>query len=163
MTPFRAQRSLIKAFLRNAGLSHVSVSTVHKAQGSERHTVIFDPALGDSPFLKTEDAERLINVALSRAEAQLIIIISPGDRRNPLFDRIATILGNRARFDTAQDISIFTHKPDFPHCMRDKVIRIKDVIGIVDSIARDGSKIIIKDLNNGKTRTFKADFLRTNF
>ncbi len=163
LTPFRAQRSLIKAFLRNAGLSRISVSTVHKAQGSERHTVIFDPALGDSPFLKTEDAERLINVAISRAEAQLIIMIAPGDRVNPLFDRIATVIENINRPKEAEDISTFTRRPDFPHCLSGKVVRIKDIIGVVDSISKNGSRIIIKDINNGTIRTFMADFLRSNF
>ena len=163
LTPFRAQRSLIKSFLRNAGLSRISVSTVHKAQGSERHTVIFDPTLGDSPFLKTEDAERLVNVAISRAEAQLIIIIAPSDRRNLLFDRIASIIENQERRETAQDISAFTHQPDFPYCLADKKIKIKDIIGIVTSISRDGSKITIRDINSGLDRTFMTDFLRRNF
>ena len=36
LVPFRAQRSMIKRRLRDAGLSRISVSTVHRAQGSER-------------------------------------------------------------------------------------------------------------------------------
>ena len=41
LTPYRAQRGLIKNFLRNAGQAKVPVSTVHRAQGSKYHTVYF--------------------------------------------------------------------------------------------------------------------------
>ena len=59
LTPFRAQRTLIRVFLERAGYKRVRVSTVHKAQGSECHTVIFDPVDGDNRFLQTENARRL--------------------------------------------------------------------------------------------------------
>jgi len=51
LTPFRAQRALIRQKLRQAHLRHVTVSTVHRSQGSERHTVIFDPTDGGNEFL----------------------------------------------------------------------------------------------------------------
>ncbi|MGH7963961.1 MAG: AAA domain-containing protein, partial [Candidatus Binatia bacterium] len=38
LTPFRAQRALIRSFLATAGYKQVTVSTVHRARGSERHT-----------------------------------------------------------------------------------------------------------------------------
>lgn len=72
LTPYRAQRALIKTFLRNAGLNKVRASTVHKAQGSECHTVIFDPVVASGQKLlgHPEEGPRLINVALSRAKAR---------------------------------------------------------------------------------------------
>jgi superfamily I DNA and/or RNA helicase len=89
LTPFRAQRVLIRSLLNKSGLSSVTVSTVHRAQGTEREVVIFDPVNGESRFLQKPKAANLINVALSRAKRRLIIVLSPADRRNVLLDRIA--------------------------------------------------------------------------
>lgn len=94
VTPFRAQRHRIKRRLRELNLDGVSVSTVHRAQGSERHTVLFDPVRGDSSWLKSREGERLINVAISRAKARLVITLSRGDRQNVILDLIAQIAEN---------------------------------------------------------------------
>lgn len=67
------------------------VSTVHRAQGSECHTVIFDPviATGDRLLGHPEEGARLINVALSRAMARLVVIMSAGDGANEYLRRVA--------------------------------------------------------------------------
>lgn len=93
VTPFRAQRYRIKKQLREMGLERVSVSTVHRAQGSERHTVIFDPVRGGCSWMMSDEGERLITVALSRAKARLIVTLSRGDRQNPILDMIPTLSG----------------------------------------------------------------------
>tara|TARA_B100000678_G_scaffold289572_2_gene300446 strand:+ start:179 stop:1975 length:1797 start_codon:yes stop_codon:yes gene_type:complete len=82
LTPFRAQRTLIRNFLRRRH-PEISVSTVHRAQGSERTLVIFDPVDGTSSFLKGRDGERLINVAISRAKAHVIVPFVRDDLENP--------------------------------------------------------------------------------
>jgi DNA replication ATP-dependent helicase Dna2 len=94
LTPYRAQRGLIKTFLRNAGQTKVPVSTVHRAQGSEYHTVIFDPVIATGERLLGHPAEgpRLINVALSRAKARLVVILSDGDYANEYLRRIAHVI-----------------------------------------------------------------------
>jgi superfamily I DNA and/or RNA helicase len=91
LTPYRAQRGLIKTFLRNAGQTKVAVSTVHRAQGTEYHTVIFDPVIATGEKLLGHPVEgpRLINVALSRAKARLVVIMSVGDYANDYLRRIA--------------------------------------------------------------------------
>ncbi|MCM3420834.1 ATP-binding domain-containing protein [Sphingopyxis alaskensis] len=61
----------------------ISVSTVHRAQGSERTLVIFDPVDGTSNFLQGRDGERLINVAISRAKAHVIVPFVREDLNNP--------------------------------------------------------------------------------
>ena len=88
ITPFRAQRNHFKRRFREMKLGSILVSTIHRAQGSEYHTVIFDPVKGDCEWLMSEEGERLINVAISRAQARLIVTLSKGDRRNPLFELI---------------------------------------------------------------------------
>jgi len=94
LTPYRAQRGLIKTFLRNAGQTKVLVSTVHRAQGSEYHTVIFDPVIATGEKLLGHPVEgpRLINVALSRAKARLVVIMSVGDYDNEYLRRVAQLL-----------------------------------------------------------------------
>lgn len=80
LTPFRAQRVLLQAIGQDLKDSERSfeASTIHKAQGSEENTVIVDLTahLADSPqkFFRNEEAENLINVALSRAQKRLLIL-----------------------------------------------------------------------------------------
>lgn len=88
VTPFRAQRYRIRRRLQELGLGQVAVTTVHRAQGSERHTVLFDPVRGSSKFLMSDEGLRIINVAISRAKARLVITLSRGDRQNPILDYI---------------------------------------------------------------------------
>lgn len=90
LTPFVAQRKLIRKMLDARGLTKVRVSTVHAAQGAERRVVIFDPVKGNSSFLnKPENKARLLNVAISRAQACFVLIASVGDLQHPLLSKIA--------------------------------------------------------------------------
>ncbi|GEM49175.1 DEAD/DEAH box helicase [Deinococcus cellulosilyticus] len=93
LTPFRAQRLKIRMLLRQRRLEKVMVSTVHRAQGSERHSVIFDVVDGSSGFLqpdKNPDAERLVNVALSRAKGAAYVLASGTDLLNPVIQQLKT-------------------------------------------------------------------------
>lgn len=84
VTPYRAQRAYIEQLLRRQGCGGVLVTTAHAVQGSERHTILFDPVDAAGRFLSREDlGPRLINVALSRARARLVLFLSETDRRNP--------------------------------------------------------------------------------
>lgn len=90
LTPFVAQRNLIRDVLKARGMRRVRVSTVHAAQGAEIHTVIFDPVKGNSPFLlDPQNGPRLLNVAISRAKACFVLLASAGDLRHPLLSLIA--------------------------------------------------------------------------
>lgn len=90
LTPFRGQRYKLQRMLKEAGLHEVEVSTVHRAQGGERHTVIFDPTKEDARFLKRADTWRLVNVALSRAMARIILVTSKaGETGNELIRLMA--------------------------------------------------------------------------
>jgi superfamily I DNA and/or RNA helicase len=89
LTPFRPQRRLIRDTLDACGLRKVRVSTVHAAQGAEMHTVIFDPVKGNSRLLTYPDGPRLLNVAISRAQACFVLLASTGDLKHPLLSAIA--------------------------------------------------------------------------
>jgi len=68
----------------------VRVSTVHAPQGAEMHTIIFDPVKGNSRFLTNpENGERLLNVAISRAQACVVLLASIGDLEHPLLCAIS--------------------------------------------------------------------------
>jgi superfamily I DNA and/or RNA helicase len=88
LTPFRAQRALIRALFKSGSLRAVRVSTVHRAQGSESKIVVFDPVDATSSFLNSKNGRRLINVAISRAQAHVIVVTNKKDRQNPWLARI---------------------------------------------------------------------------
>lgn len=82
LTPYRAQVALLRSMLRRDH-GQVSVSTVHRAQGSERTLVIFDPVDASSTFFHGAEGDRLINVAISRAKAHVVIPYHANDLRKP--------------------------------------------------------------------------------
>lgn len=150
LTPFRAQRSVISALLGRAGLKRVLVSTVHRAQGSERHTVFFDPVAGAHDFLLGEDAKRLINVAISRAKARLVLLLSRADLANPILRLIAN------RIEQAQSakpghpsIADFVGRPDFPGCLVDQVVKHRFTTGRVSKVVGNGRYAIILEAETG--------------
>jgi hypothetical protein len=95
IAPFRAQVSLLEDLLDEVELSEIAVGTVHRFQGAERETIILD--LTESPphtlssFLggtSLRDAgSRLLNVALSRAQARLIVLANLSYLRERLTER----------------------------------------------------------------------------
>jgi len=89
LTPFRAHRALLRSMFARDRKKEIHVSTVHRAQGSERQIVLFDPVDAGSPFLNNENGRRLVNVAASRAQAHLVITIGPSDLKNPFIWKIA--------------------------------------------------------------------------
>lgn len=161
LTPFRAQRSLIRALLKERRLRKVTVSTVHRAQGSERHTVVLDPVHGQSPFLLTDDARRLVNVAISRAQARLLLTLSPTDCTNPTLRQIAELIGfsrNRTSHRAADPAELAIRDPEFPRAFLGKLIRIADTVGRLESATVEELKIV--DVDSGLLKTFKLSILR---
>lgn len=163
LTPFRAQRTLLKILIRNAGIRKVRVSTVHRAQGSECHTVIFDPVQGNSKFLQTADASHLINVALSRAKARLIITLSNEDIVNPRFRQIYDIVIFSDKPRQAKQISYFASQSNFPKCAIGEVVKIKDVVGCISRVINNGEKFVLVNIDSGKEKTYKTEFVIKNF
>ncbi len=90
LTPFHSQRILINRELKKKMLKNIDVSTVHKSQGSERHTVIIDPVMADSDFFQNNEKmfEQLLNVAISRAKARVIFLYHDDDLNNKTVQKI---------------------------------------------------------------------------
>jgi hypothetical protein len=181
LTPFRAQRALLRSMLRQ-DCKGVSISTVHRAQGTERRTIIFDPVDGNSNFLLGDEARRLVNVALSRAEARLVLILSEADRQNPLFQHPkfvtvrfvdpATTLTSRQACNgetstttkpspSYEPIASYVRRRDFPRCIQGIRVLYKNAYGEeirgTASVTRDQITI---EADNGGSHTYSADFLR---
>lgn len=87
LATFRAQVALLRSMLRRNHPT-VNVSTVHRAQGSERTLVIFDPVDASSAFFEGAEGDRIINVAISRAKAHVIIPYHPDDLKKPALRKI---------------------------------------------------------------------------
>lgn len=94
LAPFRAQRALLRTFLKRGG-KEIRVSTIHRSQGSESKIVIFDPVDASSKFLSRDEGKRMINVAVSRAQAHVIVVINKTDLQNPWLAQMARLAAAR--------------------------------------------------------------------
>jgi hypothetical protein len=161
LTPFRAQRALIRQRLRAAGLPEsVKVSTVHRAQGSEAPVVLFDPADGSQPFLQTEEAERLINVALSRAQAKVVVFLSAADAANPLLAPIVQRL--RLAGDAREAVPLLTlaRLPGFPANTLGRRVTAGRHTGEVARLSADGRQFWLVNERSGAEQLIDAEFWR---
>ena len=83
ITPFVNQRECIQEMLDERGLNNVTCGTVHAFQGDEKDVVLFSLAIteqtGEKSYHWLKNNKELINVAVSRAKEQLIIV---GDTEN---------------------------------------------------------------------------------
>jgi hypothetical protein len=89
LTPYRAQRHEIRKQLQSINAPISLASTVHRAQGSERRIVIFDPVCPSSKFVAGAEGMRLMNVALSRAECRLIVLMQADWMENAALKHLA--------------------------------------------------------------------------
>ena len=168
LTPYRAQRALIKRKLFNAGFKKVVVSTVHRAQGSEKDTVIFDPVVAATPFLNNKDlGPRLINVAVSRAQARVFVIVSEENLKNRHLQQIAGIIENYESAKMARPIVEFLDRSDFPACVVGKTVSIvkgtgEQLIVKIKAIDSSGARLIAVNCRTGAETKLVISVLRRN-
>jgi len=162
LTPFRAQRALIRQRLSKANIKGVKVSTVHRAQGSEVPVVLFDPVEGSNAFLMNSEAHKLVNVALSRAQAKVIVFLSAGDLANPLFKQVAAVTQHADVSNEAAPIAEYLHRADFPLCALNQVIRIGRHEGKILGTRNGGKELEFLNVRSGEMQYFVVDVLRGN-
>jgi hypothetical protein len=123
VTPFNSQRAMIREQLARIDVHGVTISTVHRAQGSERHTVLFDPVYANGDwFRRTLDARRLVNVALSRATACIILLLSAEDR---LCGALADVL-KYAKVEQPRSAVEYARMDGFPKNMLGQLVLLAD-------------------------------------
>jgi hypothetical protein len=161
LTPFRAQRALIRQRLRAHGVSEaVKVSTVHRAQGSEAPVVLFDPVDGAQPFLQTEEAQRLINVALSRAQGKVVVFLSPGDAANPLLAPIVQRLRLAGDARVPVPLLELARSGDFPANALGLRVTAGRHTGEVTRLSADGLQLWLVNERTGASQLIDAGFWR---
>lgn len=161
LTPFRAQRALIRQCLRARGLPEsLRVSTVHRAQGSEAPVVLFDPADGAQPFLHGEAAQRLLNVALSRAQAKLVLFVSPADAASPLLAPLMQKLRLAGDTRAATPLLALARQPDFPANALGKRVSAGRHEGEVVRISTDGQQFWLVNARTGVEQLIDVAFWR---
>lgn len=160
LTPYRAQRALLRNILYAQGLKEVAVSTVHRAQGGERRIVLFDPVEAGSKFLNGELGDRLMNVALSRAMAKVILFVSPGDLQNrrlaqihALSDAVSDPKARSAKLTLAELVNRYGLTPKAVG----KVISVGDTVGEVLECDASRSVILVRCRNTGRIRKYRTD------
>lgn len=137
ITPFRQQTRLIRRLLHVENIKSVKVNTVHSSQGIQALVVIFDPVDGMNDFLLRANGKRLINVALSRAEAKLIMTLSEQDLCNPMFAKMHEIVQRHAT-RPAQLVEQVLAEPDFHTSAIGKRVTINDQIGEIIRFSSNG-------------------------
>jgi hypothetical protein len=161
LTPFRAQRALIRQRLRARGLpEQLRVSTVHRAQGSEAPVVLFDPADGAQPFLHGEEAQRLLNVGLSRAQAKLVLFVSPADAASPLLAPLMQRLRLGGDLRVAQPLLELAREPGFPANALGRRVAAGRHEGEVARVSADGRQFWLINARTGAEQLIDAEFWR---
>lgn len=95
MTPFRAQARALGRALADRGLLAWEACTVHAQQGAEAPVVIFDPVNAGSAAWGAQEWRRLVNVALSRAQHQIVVLASRLEMQEPYLRPLAETLAPR--------------------------------------------------------------------
>ena len=89
ITPFANQKACIQEMIDERGLTNIACGTVHAFQGDEKDTVIFSLSITEQTGEKTygwlKNNKELLNVAVSRAKEQFIIM-GDGKRVQQLHD-----------------------------------------------------------------------------
>ena len=161
LTPFRAQRALIRQRLRARGLpEQLRVSTVHRAQGSEAPVVLFDPADGAQPFLHGEEAQRLLNVALSRAQAKLVLFVSPADAASPLLAPLVQRLRLAGDTRAVTPLLDLAREPGFPANTLGKRVAAGRHEGEVVRISADHRQFWLVNARTGAEQLIDVAFWR---
>ncbi len=157
LTPFRAQRALMRKRLRDIGRRGVRVSTIHRAQGSEVHTVVFDPVDGSSKFFE-EFGDRLTNVAISRAQARLVVLFSADDLENPKLRQVSELIRLRSvaagrSISDVPSICEWVARPGFPQMAVGSLVAIGSAVGELQQA--DAENLVLRDSLSGGLRRFK--------
>jgi hypothetical protein len=119
ITPFRNQAEMIKNILKEYGLDHVEVGTIHTFQGDEKDTIYLSPAISAHTRLGTfewvKNNVELINVATTRPKKELIVVADAEeirrrsiDQKNDLVELVDYVDNNGDQIELTQKNEMMT-------------------------------------------------------
>jgi DNA replication ATP-dependent helicase Dna2 len=160
LTPFHAQNRLIRQIINRTRTRPIRISTVHSAQGQECHTVVFDPVNFGQDLKDRREVARLINVAISRAKACLVIPMSSGDLSSPELRRIYEIGMGKPVSKTVTEgvlLSELALKPGFPKSCVGKLVLFSQAnghnqLGTLVQGVQDQSSFFIKPCDSDRPK-----------
>ena len=130
------------------------------AVGSDADVVLFDPADGAQPFLHGEEAQRLLNVALSRAQAKLVLFVSPADAASPLLAPLVQRLRLAGDTRAVTPLLDLAREPSFPANTLGKRVQAGRHEGEVVRVSPDGRQFWLVNARTGAEQLIDADFWR---
>lgn len=107
ITPYRLQAD---EFQKEIGPQHMEADTVHKFQGREKDVIILSTVSNEVKIDDFADAPNLINVAVSRAVDQLVVVVADGSedwKGTNLGDLVKYINYNNFEIIESQIYSVF--------------------------------------------------------
>ena len=138
ITAFRKQANIIRSNLRRDKLWDIKVDTVHRSQGIEAQVVIFDPVDGLHDLLMHKKGRQLINVAMSRAQAKLILMLSNRDLQNPTFSQMLEMVERQAN-RPIQPIAKMLTNPAYLTTAIGQRVEIHGQVAVITRFSNDGA------------------------
>jgi hypothetical protein len=109
----------------------------------------------------------LINVAVSRAQARVFVIVSEENLKNRHLQQIAGIIENYESAKMARPIVEFLDRSDFPACVVGKTVSIvkgtgEQLIVKIKAIDSSGARLIAVNCRTGAETKLVISVLRRN-
>lgn len=155
ITPFARQRALIEQNLRDHRLEQqATCGTVHAFQGDEKDVIIFSLGITDRTGPKTygwlKNNKELINVAVSRARQQLIILSSSEELERLHADDKDDDLYELVQYVKTNGVSEVTEKPANsralgikPYSTKTEDLFLENLNHALDNALMDGSRCVV--------------------
>ncbi len=103
ISPFRKQVDKLSQEIE--GAEHIEIDTVHKYQGREKEVIIITTVVDkENDFA---DDPNLLNVAISRAQKQLYVVVSDNEKNKNMKDLVTYMKYNNLQIEQSRLYSIF--------------------------------------------------------
>jgi len=112
------------------------------------------------PFLQTPDARRLLNVALSRAQAKVLLYLSDADAASPLLAPLVQRLRLAGDRRAVIPLQVLAAAPEFPRNALGLRVSAGRVTGEVQRLSPDGRQLWLVNERNGAALPLDAAFWR---
>ena len=103
ISPFRKQVDKLSQDID--GAEHIEIDTVHKYQGREKETIIITTVVDRKNDFA--DDPNLLNVAISRAQKQLYVVVSDNEKNKNMKDLVSYMKYNNLQIEQSRLYSVF--------------------------------------------------------